>query len=114
MRLEKVSKGLGEIGVKFEEFVEKQDALARAKVAQRFAVIAAQMVDDRREDFHLLSEECVAAEADLSEGLGFWALVGDTAAATDRDNKELKYTQEALRLVVCLVRRATTTTRFLR
>ena len=74
----------------------------------RLESFAAQMVHDRREDCHRLSEEHVTAEDDFNEGLGcVRALVGDTAAATsalscgtnDRDDNELKYLQEALCLV---------------
>ena len=97
-RFEKVSKGLGEIDVKFDkEFLEKQDALEGAKEVQRCAEFAAQMVRDRRMKYHQLSEEF---EDDLNEGLGCRCeLVGDTVAATsalscggnDRDGKELRY-----------------------
>ena len=45
--------------------------------------IAAQMVHDRRTDYHRLSEDYVAAENDTNEGMGhIRELVGDTAVAT--------------------------------
>ena len=107
-RFEKVSRGLGEIDQKFDkEFADLQDALQKAKEAPRL-----QRSLRFREETHRLSEDCEVAGDDLNEGLGciralVGELVGDTAAATsarscgtkDRDNNELKYFQEALRLV---------------
>ena len=108
-RFDKVSKGLGEVDQKCDkEFANMQHPLESAKEAQRCAEIAAQLVHDSREDYHRLSEDYEAVEDDLNEELGcVRALVGDTAAATstlscgtnDRDSNELKYFQEALRLV---------------
>ena len=46
--------------------------ILRAKEAQRSAEITAQMVDNRRMDYHRLSEEYEAAEIDLNEGAGLY------------------------------------------
>ena len=63
-----------------KEFLEKQDALEGAMEAQRCAEFAAQMVRDRRMEYHQPSEEF---EDDLNEGLGcVCELVGDIATAT--------------------------------
>ena len=57
--------------MKFDrEFLEMQDALGRAKEAQRFAEVAAQVVQDRRMHYHRVSEEYGAAEHGLNEELG--------------------------------------------
>ena len=47
-----------------------QEAVLKVKVAQRFAEIAQEQVDDRREEYNRLAEEYVAAEGYLNEGLG--------------------------------------------
>ena len=109
-RFEKVSKSLGDVDQKFEKrgFAEVEGALDNAKEAQRFAEIAAQQVHDSRGDYRRHSEDHEAAKDDLG---CIRALVGDTAAAKsalscgmiDRDSNELKYLQDALRLVDSLL-----------
>ena len=84
-RLGKVSEGLGEINIHFDkEFLEMQDALERAREAQRFAEIAAQMVHDGR--VKVLGDAVTATRA-LPCG------------KNDRDSNELKCLQDASDLV---------------
>ena len=56
-------KNLREVDQLFvKDFVMMQETMRRAKVVQRFAEIAAEQVRDRRDDYHRLSEEYIAAE----------------------------------------------------
>ena len=60
--IREVSKNLGEIDLEFDkEFAGMRDALEGSREAQRCAEIAAQVVHDKREDYHQLSEDYEAA-----------------------------------------------------
>ena len=64
-----------------KNFIVMQDAITKAKKAQRIAAIAAEQICDRRDRYHRLSEDCGSAEEDVNEELGCVRHLVDTAAA---------------------------------